>query len=141
MKIQVKLLGSPEKSIEVDPSEAVSSVKKKVEQVFNISCELQRLVFKGISLADSSTLSDHNISESSKIHLFVKKATHNAPRQTDTLWTELRRLLNKHFYESDAEEVLDNFKEDFRTTLKELSLDDLERLGHYHLQRRSVPKS
>ena len=30
-----------------------------------------------------------------------------------------------------------HFFQDFRATLKELSLDDLERLGHYHLTRES----
>lgn len=64
-----------------------------------------------IFCSDSSTLSDHNIGESSKIHLFVKKATQNAPQQTVTLWTELHGFLCKHFHKSDAKEVLDSFKE------------------------------
>lgn len=38
-------------SLQVDPTEAVASVKEKVEQEFNVPHELQRLVFKGCSLA------------------------------------------------------------------------------------------
>ncbi|CAB3980471.1 ubiquitin 4A [Paramuricea clavata] len=138
MKIYVKLLGSQETTIEVDPLDAVSSVKKKIERELDIPCELQRLVFKGSPLADSSSLSDNKICENSKIHVFVKKTTsQNTTQQTDALWMELKKFLCKHFSEADAEVVLNNFKEDFKTTLKELSLDDLERLGHYHLERMS----
>ena len=136
MKIYIKLLGRQEKSIEVDASEAVLSVKMKVEQEFDIPCEQQRLVFKGSTLADSSTLSEHKICDNSKLHLFNKRKTsQSTPQQQDALWRELRKFLNRHFSEADTEVVLNNFKEDFRTTLKELSLDDLERLGHYHLER------
>ena len=39
------------KSLQVDPLDAVSSVKKKVERELGVSCELQRLVFKGSTLA------------------------------------------------------------------------------------------
>ncbi|CAB4008573.1 ubiquitin 4A [Paramuricea clavata] len=52
MKIYVKLLGSQETTIEVDPLDAVSSVKKKIERELDIPCELQRLVFKGSPLAE-----------------------------------------------------------------------------------------
>ena len=41
--------------MQVDASEAVLSVKMKVEQEFDIPCEQQRLVFKGSTLAGRMT--------------------------------------------------------------------------------------
>lgn len=45
------------------------------------------------------------------------------------LWTELSTLLNRHFSEEDARKVLDEFRNDFYGNLRNLSLDDIERLA------------
>lgn len=142
MKVFVKVLSGQEITLEVDGSQQISSVKKMVEERLKVPFDQQRLVFRGSTLANASSLDDNRILENSKLHLFIKKtAAKSTHHDAQTLWPELRKFLHSHFSEPDADAVLKNFKEDFKSTLEKLSLDDLERMGQYHLERNSKAPS
>ncbi|KAK3728753.1 hypothetical protein QZH41_012102 [Actinostola sp. cb2023] len=86
------------------------------------------------SISDSCCLHDYNVRGGDKIHLFVKKTKDSRPVPSETdFWFHLRSLLRKHFSDSDVEKVLLKYREDFDFWVKQLSLDDIERMAGIHL--------
>ncbi|KXJ14373.1 ubiquitin-like protein 4A [Exaiptasia diaphana] len=138
MKIKVKILKGQEITIEVSQTEPVLAVKRVVAQQMDVPVEAQRLVFKGKTLTDSGCLHDHGVKEGDKIHLFVKKTAEIKPTTAERdFWHHLRMLLKNHFTEADVEKVIHKSKEDFDVWVKQLSLDDIERMAKVHLDEQA----
>ncbi|XP_073228963.1 uncharacterized protein [Porites lutea] len=138
MQISVKKLNGQEIRLEVSENDPISLVKNLVSEKLGIPAVQQRLVFKGKTLADSSHLREYQIVDGSKIHLSIKKLGDGASSDTDNdFFGLLRNFLRSHFSAQDTERVISKFKEDFKSWIWSLSLDDVERLASIHIKESS----
>ncbi|KAK3101247.1 hypothetical protein FSP39_002126 [Pinctada imbricata] len=154
VSLMFTLVSPARKSIlKVSPSHTILEVKEILAMQVSIPVVQQKLVFKGKSLADDKRLSDYNVQNHDKLFLFMKKpddSTTPSPAvtpvisqskdsplftadktscSTTVLWDKLREFLQRHFTKQDTEKVLIEYQKEFFRELRELSLDDIERLA------------
>lgn len=72
MQIFVKLLDCRTRTLEVEPSDTVESLKQKIENKEGILAGLQRIIFGGAELEDGHTLSDCKVGKESTLHLTMR---------------------------------------------------------------------
>ncbi|KAL4623063.1 ubiquitin-like protein 4A [Arapaima gigas] len=138
MILTVKPLQGKECSLQVTENEKVSTVKELVSDRLNIPPSQQRLLYKGKSLADEHRLSDYSIGPDAKINLVVRPAGEQAgaaggasgsSTSSVGVWQVLSTVLAKHFSPTDAAKVQEQLIKDYERSLRQLSLDDIERLA------------
>uniref|UniRef100_A0A3B4CT96 Ubiquitin-like domain-containing protein n=1 Tax=Pygocentrus nattereri TaxID=42514 RepID=A0A3B4CT96_PYGNA len=123
MILTVKPLQGKECNVQVSTeNEKVSAVKELVFERLNIPPNQQRLLYKGKALADEYRLSDYSIGPEAKLNLVVRPA---GDRSSGLLST----VLAKHFSPADAARVQEQLIKDYERSLRQLSLDDIERLA------------
>ncbi|KAM9810329.1 ubiquitin-like protein 4A [Neosynchiropus ocellatus] len=140
MIITVKPLQGKECSINVNEDEKVSTVKDLVSQCLSIPANQQRLLFKGKALADEHRLCDYSIGPEAKLNLVIRTVGErtgipgtaasgsNSNSQTG-VWQTLSTILARHFSPADAAKVHEQLIKDYERSLRQLSLDDIERLA------------
>lgn len=140
MILTVKPLQGKECNVQVTENEKVSTVKELVSERLNIPASQQRLLYKGKALADEHRLSDYSIGPEAKLNLVVRPAGERSSSAVGTssanndkggsgVWQLLSTVLAKHFSPADAAKVQEQLIKDYERSLRQLSLDDIERLA------------
>ncbi|KAM4746629.1 ubiquitin-like protein 4A [Anableps anableps] len=138
MILTVKPLQGKECSIQVTEDEKVSTVKELVSERLNIPANQQRLLYKGKALADEHRLSDYSIGPEAKLNLVIRPVGERAaaPGMAGSssnpqggVWQIVSTILAKHFSPADAAKVHEQLIKDYERSLRQLSLDDIERLA------------
>ncbi|XP_026125728.1 ubiquitin-like protein 4A [Carassius auratus] len=140
MILTVKPLQGKECNVQVTENEKVSRVKELVSERLNIPPSQQRLLYKGKALADEHRLSDYSIGPEAKLNLVVRPVdersggavgtSSRSPEKTRSgVWQLLSTVLAKHFSPADAAKVQEQLIKDYERSLRQLSLDDIERLA------------
>ncbi|KAF7694939.1 ubiquitin-like protein 4A [Silurus meridionalis] len=140
MILTVKPLQGKECSVQVAENEKVLTVKELVFERLNIPPHQQRLLYKGKALADEYRLSDYSIGPEAKLNLVVRPTgernngsavgSNSSSSSTGSgVWQLLSTILAKHFSPADAAKVQEQLIKDYERSLRQLSLDDIERLA------------
>ncbi|XP_031161011.1 ubiquitin-like protein 4A [Sander lucioperca] len=141
MILTVKPLQGKECSVQVTEDEKVSSVKELVSERLNIPANQQRLLYKGKALADEHRLSDYSIGPDSKLNLVIRPVgertgasgmgagSSSSSSTHGRVWQTVSTILARHFSPSDAAKVHEQLIKDYERSLRQLSLDDIERLA------------
>ncbi|KAM6930401.1 ubiquitin-like protein 4A [Xenentodon cancila] len=138
MIITVKPLQGKECSVQVTEDEKVSTVKDLVSEQLNIPANQQRLLYKGKALADEHKLSDYSIGPEAKLNLVIRPvgertvaagAAGCSRSMQGGVWQTVSTILSRHFSPADAAKVHEQLIKDYERSLRQLSLDDIERLA------------
>ncbi|KAF7665654.1 hypothetical protein LDENG_00136000 [Lucifuga dentata] len=140
MILTVKPLQGKECSVQVTEDEKVSTVKELVSERLNIPANQQRLLYKGKALADEHRLSDYSIGPEAKLNLVIRPvgertgasgiaASSSSSSSQGGVWQIVSTVLARHFSPADAAKVHEQLIKDYERSLRQLSLDDIERLA------------
>ncbi|XP_042343736.1 ubiquitin-like protein 4A [Plectropomus leopardus] len=140
MILTVKPLQGKECSVQVTEDEKVSRVKELVSERLNIPANQQRLLYKGKALADEHRLSDYSIGPEAKLNLVIRPvgertgasgtaASSSSSSTQGRVWQTVSTILARHFSPADAAKVHEQLIKDYERSLRQLSLDDIERLA------------
>ncbi|XP_029295455.1 ubiquitin-like protein 4A [Cottoperca gobio] len=138
MIITVKPLQGKECSVQVTEDEKVFTVKELVSERLNIPANQQRLLYKGKALADEHRLSDYSIGPEAKLNLVIRPvgertgasgASASSSSTQGRVWQTVSTILARHFSALDAAKVHEQLIKDYERSLRQLSLDDIERLA------------
>ncbi|XP_063600920.1 ubiquitin-like protein 4A [Penaeus indicus] len=141
MKVTVKILQGSECNLEVSGTTRIRDLKDKVEIILNVSPSAQRLVFRGKTLTDETSLEEAGITDGAKIHLMVKKgelsspslgaSSSNSVSSTPTVdfFAQLDTFLRKHLTQEQTTQVVNEFRKNCQLMVDSMNFDDIERFA------------
>ncbi|XP_037036528.1 ubiquitin-like protein 4A [Bradysia coprophila] len=129
MKILIKVLKGDECEVEVFDTTTIFELKRKVEKILNIPAAHQKILYLGRTLIDDKTIGSYSttIKPGSKLTIVVKEG--------EMLKDVMLKLFKRYYPEEQAANMNRTFIADFERKLNEMSLDDIERMATYFLNR------
>ena len=106
---------------QVNEESTVLDMKVDIEKKSEIPVEHQKILLLGKTLVDDKTIGSYSIKDGCKLTLVVKKP--------DPLKEVILRQFKKYYQEEQSEKLTKEFMKDFDAKMKQLSLDDLERIA------------
>jgi len=145
MRLSVKVLGGTECCVDAQEDYTVEKLKEEIEAKLKLGRTEQKLLFKGKTLQDGTSLSAYQLTDGSKLNLILKREAASpgsaapATRQncgkdkeevTGTLEEELFKSLRKHFKNDvDTKTIVHEILKIYEKRITSLSLDDIERIS------------
>lgn len=106
----------------------VLELKKEIAKLVDVPVYRQNILVTGRVLADEKTLNTYpTIKDGTKLQVIIKK--------TEPLDAVMQKLLKRFFSQEHSETLTENLMADFQKRLDQLSLDDIEKLAKYFLDR------
>lgn len=103
-------------------------MKKEIFKSLSVPVQRQKILFVGRTLADDKTLNAYpQIKNGVKLTVVVK--------EPEPLKDVMCKIFKKFYSEEQSEVMAKEFMIDFEKRLDQLSLDDIERLTEYYLER------
>ncbi|XP_055377652.1 ubiquitin-like protein 4A [Condylostylus longicornis] len=121
MNLRIKVLRGSECTVKIKPENTILELKYEIEKQLKIPAIHQKIVLMGRSLADENQIASYPISDNTRLTVVVKKP--------DPLKDIMFRSFRKCYNEQEAEILTSEFMKDFDRRIKEMSLDDIERLA------------
>ncbi len=72
MEIFVRTLTGKNIYLNVEPTDTIEILKRKIQEKTAIPTKQQMLIFAGMQLQDNRTLADYNIQKEATIHLIIR---------------------------------------------------------------------
>lgn len=72
IQIFVKSINGKSRTLTVNPTDTIGSIKQQLKDKEGISTEEQRLIFGGKNLDDAKSLQDYNINAEATLHLVLR---------------------------------------------------------------------
>lgn len=107
----------------------VFELKQRIEKALRIPVAHQKLLCTGRTLVDDKTISSYSpaIKNGTKLTLVVK--------EPEPLRDIIAKVFKRHYTDSQADEMAKEMIENFEKRVQQLSLDDLERMATFYLER------
>ncbi|XP_017479736.1 PREDICTED: ubiquitin-like protein 4A [Rhagoletis zephyria] len=124
MQITIKVLKGQDFTLEVESATTILEIKNEIENKLQIPLSEQKLLLFGRTLNDENTVSSYpNIRDGSKLNLVVMR------QRIEGLREVIHRSFRKYYNEQQTDKLVSAFMSDFEANLKQMSLDDIDRLS------------
>ncbi|CAD6996262.1 ubiquitin-like protein 1 [Ceratitis capitata] len=124
MQITIKVLKGQDFTLDVEPTTLISEMKEEIEKKLSIPLAEQKLLLLGRTLSDEKAVSAYpNLHEGSKLNLVVMRPRIEGLREV------IQRSFRKYYSDQQADKLVTAFMSDFEMNLKQMSLDDIDRLS------------
>lgn len=115
-------------NLQVSETITILELKKEITKVLNIPVPRQKILSVGRTLVDDKTIASYTtIKHGSKLTVVIK--------EPEPLRDVMFKIFKKYFSDEQSEAMTKEFMVDFEKRLSQMSLDDIERMATYFLER------
>lgn len=126
--VQAQLLTVLQFQFQVSDDITVLDLKKEIAKTLNIPVPRQKILSVGRTLVDDKAITSYNtIKNGAKLTVVIK--------EPEPLKDVMQKIFKKFYTEEQSEALTKDFMLDFAKRMDQLSLDDIERLATYFLER------
>lgn len=114
--------------VQVPDTTTILNLKKEIAKLLHIPVPRQKILYVGRALVDDKPLNSYpTIKNGSKLTVVVKEA--------EPLKDVMQKIFKKYYSEEQSETLAKEFMVDFERRLDQLSLNDIERMATFFMER------